>query len=296
MNSPRQIAFYGKGGIGKSTIASNVAAAMAEMGKKVMLIGCDPKADCTMNLRGDYDLPTVLDVMREKYGEKVELHEMGKGKTIHADDVIFPGYLGVLCVESGGPDPAVGCAGRGIKLSVELLKNLGVYKNGLDIVIYDVLGDVVCGGFGMPLRSGLADSVYVVTSADYLALFAANNICKGIHRHANRGGSTLNGFIYNVRGSLDDPEVIREYATNIGSQITGMIPSDPLITESELYGKTVIEYAKESPAADRFRVLAKMILENDSGIVPTPLERKELSAMAQKIRERTRNKMNCANS
>jgi nitrogenase iron protein NifH len=290
MKEPLQIAFYGKGGIGKSTVSSNVAAALAEMGKKVMQVGCDPKADCTRNLRGDRDIPTILDVMREKGGDKLELTEMGRGKSIDLEEVVFPGFGGVLCVEAGGPEPAVGCAGRGIKVAVELLRRLGVYKSGLDVVIYDVLGDVVCGGFGMPLRQGLAEDVYVVTSADYLAIYAANNICKGIERHAGRGGSALGGIVYNVRGSLDDLELVEEFAAKIGSKVTGSIPSDQLITESELYGQTVIEYAGESQAADRFRILATSILENGSAAVPKPLTRDSLAAMAQKIREEARKK------
>ena len=290
MKEPLQIAFYGKGGIGKSTVSSNVAAALAEMGKKVMQVGCDPKADCTRNLRGDRDIPTILDVMREKGGDKLELTEMGRGKSIDLEEVVFPGFGGVLCVEAGGPEPAVGCAGRGIKVAVELLRRLGVYKSGLDVIIYDVLGDVVCGGFGMPLRQGLAEDVYVVTSADYLAIYAANNICKGIERHAGRGGSALGGIVYNVRGSLDDLELVEEFAAKIGSKVTGSIPSDQLITESELYGQTVIEYAGESQAADRFRILATSILENGSAAVPKPLTRDSLAAMAQKIREEARKK------
>ena len=290
MKEPLQIAFYGKGGIGKSTVSSNVAAALAEMGKKVMQVGCDPKADCTRNLRGDRDIPTILDVMREKGGDKLELTEMGRGKSIDLEEVVFSGFGGVLCVEAGGPEPAEGCAGRGIKVAVELLRRLGVYKSGLDVIIYDVLGDVVCGGFGMPLRQGLAEDVYVVTSADYLAIYAANNICKGIERHAGRGGSALGGIVYNVRGSLDDLELVEEFAAKIGSKVTGSIPSDQLITESELYGQTVIEYAGESQAADRFRILATSILENGSAAVPKPLTRDSLAAMAQKIREEARKK------
>lgn len=290
MKEPLQIAFYGKGGIGKSTVSSNVAAALAEMGKKVMQVGCDPKADCTRNLRGDREIPTILDVMREKGGDKLELTEMGKGKSIELDEVVFPGFKGVLCVEAGGPEPAVGCAGRGIKVAVELLRRLGIYRSGLDVVIYDVLGDVVCGGFGMPLRQGLADNVFVVTSADYLAIYAANNICKGIQRHAGRGGSALGGIIYNVRGSLDDPALVEEFAAKIGSSVTGMIPSDLLITESELYGRTVIEHAPDSGAAERFRILAGSILENGAAVVPRPLTRENFAVMAQKIREETRKK------
>lgn len=288
MKEPLQIAFYGKGGIGKSTVPSNVAAALAEMEKKVMQMGCDPKADCTRNLRGDLDIPMILDVMREKGGDKLELTEMGK--SIDLEEVVFSGFKGVLCVEAGGPEPAVDGAGRGIKVAVELLKRLGVFKSGLDVVIYDVMGDVVCGGFGMPLCQRLADDVYVVTSADYLAIYAANNICKRIQRYAGWGGSALGGIIYNVRGSLDDQELVEEFAAQIGSNVTGTIPSDPLIQESELYGQTVIEYAPNSPAADRFRILARSILENGSTVVPKPLSRENLAIMAQKIREESRKK------
>ena len=288
MKKLQQVAFYGKGGIGKSTISSNLAAAYAESGHKVMIVGCDPKADCTRNLRGDADIPTVLDVLREKGGAKMELTEIIGGKKIDVDEIIHKGYNGVLCVEAGGPEPAVGCAGRGIIVAVDLLKRLGVYEEDLDLIIYDVLGDVVCGGFGMPLRQGLADNVFIVTSADYLAIYAANNICKGIERHAVRKRSPLGGIIYNVRGAIDDPELVREFAEGVGSEVVGAIPNDPLIAESEIYGKTVIEYKPDSPIADKFRDLGTTIFENGSGIVPQSLSKEKLSELARRIREKTR--------
>lgn len=288
MKKLRQVAFYGKGGIGKSTISSNLAAAYAESGHKVMIVGCDPKADCTRNLRGDVDIPTVLDVLREKGGAKMELTEIIGGKKIDVDEIVYKGYNGVLCVEAGGPEPAVGCAGRGIIVAVDLLKRLGVYEEDIDLIIYDVLGDVVCGGFGMPLRQGLADNVFVVTSADYLAIYAANNICKGIERHAARKGSPLGGIIYNVRGAIDDPELVREFAGGVGSEVVGSIPNDPLITESEIYGKTVIEYKPDSPIADRFRELGATIFENGSGVVPQSLSKEKLAELARRLREKTR--------
>ena len=285
----RQIAFYGKGGIGKSTIASNLAAVYAERGFNTMVIGCDPKSDCTRNLRGDADIPTVLDVLREKGVAKLGLTELVDGKQIEVDEIVYKGYKGVLCVEAGGPEPAVGCAGRGVIVAVDLLKKMGIYDGfDLDVVIYDVLGDIVCGGFGMPLRRGLADDVFIVTSADYLSIYAANNICKGINRHASREGSPLGGIVYNVRGAIDDFALVNEFAESVGTKVIGAIPNDPTIMENEIYAKTVIEHKPDSEIADIFRNLATSIYENKETMSPTPLSKEELAELAQRIRQKTR--------
>ncbi len=285
----RQIAFYGKGGIGKSTIATNLAAAYAERGLNTMVIGCDPKSDCTRSLCGDVDIPTVLDVLRERGVAKTELTEISDRRQIDMDEIVYKGYKGVLCVEAGGPEPAVGCAGRGIILAVDLLRKIGIYDEfDLDVLIYDVLGDVVCGGFGMPLRKGLADDVFIVTSADYLSIYAANNICQGIHRHASREGSPLGGFVYNVRGMVDDLSIVEEFAHRVGSKVIGAIPNDKTIMECEISAKTVIENNPESEIAGIFRDLATGIFENKETISPTPLSKEELVELARHVREKAR--------
>jgi nitrogenase iron protein NifH len=156
----RKIAIYGKGGIGKSTTTQNTVAGLVEMGKKVMAVGCDPKADSTRLLLGGLAQKTVLDTLREE-GEDVEL-----------EDVVKAGFKGVSCVESGGPEPGVGCAGRGIITSINLLEQLGAYDEAaaMDYVFYEVLGDIVCGGFAMPMREGKAKEIYIVCSGEILCL------------------------------------------------------------------------------------------------------------------------------
>ena len=181
----RQIAIYGKGGIGKSTTTSNLSAALSEMGYRVMQFGCDPKADSTNTLRGGSYIPTVLDLLREN-------------STVDAHEAIFKGFNGIWCVEAGGPAPGVGCAGRGITTAVTLLKQQRVFEElDLDYVIYDVLGDVVCGGFAVPIREGIAEHVFTVTSSDFMAVYAANNLFKGIQKYSNSGGALLGGVIAN---------------------------------------------------------------------------------------------------
>ncbi|NMX21549.1 nitrogenase iron protein [ANME-1 cluster archaeon GoMg4] len=285
----RQIAFYGKGGVGKSTVGSNIAAALAEHGLVVMLIGCDPKHDCTRNLRGEVEIPTILDTSRDKGIEQLGLDGVVKGNKIRLDEVIYKGYRGVYCAECGGPRPGVGCAGRGVIVAIDLLKRLNAFEVlKPDVVIYDVPGDVVCGGFAMPLRRGLADEVYIVTSADYLALYAANNICAGISEFATKGGSPLGGIVYNVRGMLDDEAVVHEFAEKVGSHVIGHIPNAHQIAEAEIEGNTVIEYAPNSGVADLFRELALRISTNTLTSVPEPLAPEEMIRIGQVIRRRTK--------
>ncbi len=237
---------------------------------------------------------TVSEVLREKKAvENMQYHvemdhweweKLAAGGQIEKDEVVYEGYRRVLCVEAGGPEPAVGCAGRGIITVVNLLNRLGVYDSDIDVIIYDVLGDIVCGGFAMPLRAGLAQDAYIITSAEFLSIYAANNICKGINRHARRGGALLGGFIYNMRGALDDLAPVEEYAHSVGARVIGAIPNDALIPESELYAKTVIEYKPDSEIADRFRELAARIFHNNTRSIPEPLSKKDLVGLRTGIR------------
>ena len=285
----RQVAFYGKGGVGKSTVATNVAAALADDGKRVLVVGCDPKHDCTANLRGGKEIPTVLEVLRERGMERRSVEDIVASGDVGIDDVVFRGYNGVFCVEAGGPKPGYGCAGRGIIVAIDLLRKLDIFEElKPDVVIYDVLGDVVCGGFAMPLRLGLADEIYVVTSADFLSLYAANNICKGVREFASRGGSPLGGIIYNARGPLDAPDIVERFAATIGSHVICKIPSSRLFFEAELEGRTVVEMFPSSEVAATFRQLARRICDDGKprGVVPTPLDDGQLSELRAEVRAR----------
>lgn len=268
----RKFCVYGKGGIGKSTIVSNIAAALAEKGETIIVMGCDPKSDMTRNLIGKR-IPTVLDVFRSKGPDKME-----------AEDVVFRGFNGIYCIEAGGPEPGVGCAGRGVITAVDMLDRLDVFNDiEPDTVIYDVLGDVVCGGFAMPLRQGLAEDVYIVTTCDPMAIYAANNICKGIKRFANRSAVTLGGIIYNGRSVVDAPSIIDGLAERLGTKVMGKVPMSLLVPRAELRRKTVIEYAPDSEIADTFRALATTICENKDRVMPDPLSDDELDGINEKI-------------
>ena len=246
-----KIAIYGKGGIGKSTTATNISAALAEQGLRVMQIGCDPKSDSTKALTGGRAIPTVLDTIRDKGMEGVVLPE-----------IVFEGYKGVLCVEAGGPTPGIGCAGRGIITAFEMLENLGAYeKYKPDVVLYDVLGDVVCGGFAMPIREGYADKVFIVTSGEMMALYAASNIASAVHRFEKRGYARLGGLILNRRNVEDEDALVRKAAAEMGAELIGDIPRDPAVQQAEKLGKTVLEALPDTPLAERYRELSRKILE-----------------------------------
>lgn len=265
----RKIAIYGKGGIGKSTTTQNTVAGLAEMGKKVMVVGCDPKADSTRLLLGGLAQKTVLDTLRDE-GEDVEL-----------DAIMKPGFCGTRCVESGGPEPGVGCAGRGIITSINMLEQLGAYDadKQLDYTFYDVLGDVVCGGFAMPIRDGKAEEIYIVVSGEMMAMYAANNICKGIVKFAETGRVRLGGLICNSRRCDNERELITALAERLGTQMIHFLPRDNIVQHAELNRKTVIEYAPTSRMAEEYRTLARKIDENRMFVIPKPLKIEELEQL-----------------
>ena len=266
----RKIAIYGKGGIGKSTTTQNTVAGLAEMGKKVMVVGCDPKADSTRLLLGGLHQETVLDTLRNE------------GEDVEPEDIRKPGYRNTICVESGGPEPGVGCAGRGIITSINLLEQLGAYapKEALDYVFYDVLGDVVCGGFAMPIREGKAEEIYIVCSGEMMAMYAANNISKGILKYANSGGVRLGGLICNERQTDKELELAENMAKKLGSKLIYFVPRDNVVQHAELRRMTVIEYAPDSEQAQHYRNLAERIHNNaGNGTIPTPITMDELEDM-----------------
>jgi len=265
----RKVAIYGKGGIGKSTTTQNTVAALVEMGKRVMVVGCDPKADSTRLLLGGMAQKSVLDTLREE-GEDVDL-----------SDIRATGYGGSMCVESGGPEPGVGCAGRGIITSINMLEQLGAYHESekLDYVFYDVLGDVVCGGFAMPIRENKAQEIYIVCSGEMMAMYAANNISKGILKFAQTGKVRLGGLICNSRKVDNEKEMIEEFAKKLGTRMIHFVPRHNDVQRAEINRKTVIEWNPQAEQADEYRALAEKIDSNDMFIIPRPLPMPELEAL-----------------
>jgi len=243
-----KIAVYGKGGIGKSTTVSNLSAVLAQNGLKVMQIGCDPKADSTSALHGGQNITTVLDLVRAR-------------KDFSLADMAVEGFAGVVCVEAGGPTPGLGCAGRGIIAALEKLKEKGAYETYKpDVVIYDVLGDVVCGGFTMPMRDGYADKVFIVTSGENMAIHAAANIAMAVENFRDRGYAQLGGLILNRRDVKNEEEKVQELAGDIHSCIVGTLDRSETVQDAEAMHKTVIEAFPQSEMAGQYRRLAENIL------------------------------------
>jgi len=265
----RQIAIYGKGGIGKSTTTQNLVAALAENGKKVMIVGCDPKADSTRLILNIKAQTTVMDMARANNSvEDIEL-----------EDVLFTGFKGIRCAESGGPEPGVGCAGRGVITAINFLEENGAYTPDLDYVFYDVLGDVVCGGFAMPIRENKAQEIYIVCSGEMMAMYAANNISKGVLKYATTGGVRLAGLICNSRNTDKEYELIDALAKRLNTQLIHFVPRDNEVQRAELRRQTVIQYNSTHSQADEYRALARKIDENKKLTIPTPLTMDELEAL-----------------
>ena len=264
----KKIAFYGKGGIGKSTTAANVAAALSLQGRQVCQIGCDPKNDSTRLLLGHICRETVLD--------KVRTSDMD---SIKAEDIVHTGYNGITCVEAGGPEPGVGCAGRGIIVALQLLDKLKAVPP-VDVTLYDVLGDVVCGGFAMPIREGYAEEIYIISSGELMSLYAANNIAKGIRRFASRGSVRLAGIIGNSRNTPGEKELLKAFAEKLNTRLVAFVPRDKIVNVAENRRQTVLQFAPDCGQADVYKELAETIWNNTELTIPTPMAFEELEELA----------------
>lgn len=277
-----QLAVYGKGGIGKSTMSANISLMLAQRGHTVMQIGCDPKHDSTRLLLGGGSQRTVLDYVREvPEGDR------------RLEDVMVEGSGGVLCIESGGPEPGIGCAGRGILTAFETIGRLGADRVGADVRIYDVLGDVVCGGFAVPLREENADGVIIVTSGEFMALYAANNIMKGIRRFTPERPRLI-GIVLNSRGVEGEEETVGRFAAATGTRVIATVPRDRLFASAEAAGRTVCELFPGSDAAKAVGAIVDRIEVVISGAgmdIPSPLDDDQLSDLAagREIRSGRRN-------
>lgn len=248
-----KIAIYGKGGIGKSTMTANLAAAFAALGKKVIQIGCDPKADSTINLLGGHPVTPVMNYLREHEREPERIEDFAR-----------EGFGGILCIETGGPTPGLGCAGRGIITTFSLLEDLKLFeKYQPDVVLYDVLGDVVCGGFAAPIREGYAEQVLIVTSGEKMALYAANNINSAVHNFADRGYAKVRGVIMNRRAVENEERKVRAFADANALEIVADIPRSNDIIRFEDEGKTVIEGDPALPVSRKFFELAELMLREE---------------------------------
>lgn len=264
----RQIAFYGKGGIGKSTTSQNTLAQLAtKFEQRVMIVGCDPKADSTRLILNTKAQNSVLELAAE----------LGSVEDLELEDVLQTGF-GDIINECGGPEPGVGCAGRGIITAINFLEQEGAYQD-LDFVSYDVLGDVVCGGFAMPIREGKAQEIYIVCSGEMMAMYAANNIARGILKYATSGGVRLGGLICNSRNTDREDELIMELARRLNTQMIHFVPRDNIVQHAELRRMTVAQYNPEHQQAKEYEILAEKILNNKMLTIPTPISMEELEEL-----------------
>ncbi|TDA68021.1 MAG: hypothetical protein D9V47_08920 [Clostridia bacterium] len=272
----REIAIYGKGSCGKSTVATNIAYCFQQMGQKVMLVGCSPKSDSTVFLLGGR-IPTrnILDYSRSTPITDANIQE-----------IIYEGARGIKCVEAGGPAPAEGCAGRGVALALDVLKRLKVYRKlGITMVIYDVIADVVCGGFSQPMRGGYAREVYLVSSGELMAVYSANNICAAIADLAQSGVDVgVGGIIVNERGVARERDLMTEFGERIGVPIIGFIPRSPLVQQAERLGGTVVEKLPRSPQAQCYYDVANAIAARtpEDVAIPTPITLPEIMGLLRK--------------
>jgi nitrogenase iron protein NifH len=260
---PRMVAFYGKAGIGKTTTSSNVSAAISHTGEKIMQVGCDPKRDSVATLCHKL-VPTILSLTQKE--EKITDESL--------NEMIFEGYNGIICAESGGPRPGIGCAGRGVLAALQLIRDFKIFeKYGITFVLFDVLGDVVCGGFAQPMRSGYARETYIITSGEPLTLFMTNNLAKAVQKLAAQGADVgIAGLIDNQRMVSREREIVEDFAKQIGVPVIEHIPRSKVVQEAEFQGKTVIEAFPESEQAEIYRKLAKKVLDNKYVYVPKPLQ------------------------
>lgn len=277
MPSLLQIAFYGKGGIGKSTVASNISVAAAEMGYKVLQLGCSPKADSTALLNSGRWVADILSNVKGGYASKDVV-----------EGCIVEGYRGVLCAESGGPEPAKGCAGKGASLALDMIKKGGFAREReVDLIIYDVIADVVCGGFAHPIRAGYANVIYIVTSGELMALYQGNNVCRAISQFCQIKGPVvrLGGLVANLRGVEKETDILEDFAEALGTRVLAFIPRDSLILESEVEGGTVLEKRPDSPVANIFRSLARSIITNEDLVIPKPLRLEDITNLLHRYQK-----------
>lgn len=267
----RSLAFYGKGGVGKSTVVSNLTSALSEMGRTVLQVGCDPKRDSSRNLIKVFPPITLMELLAQ-----------GK-RGLDPADIIMDGGKNVDCIEVGGPKPGVGCAGRGLGRLFEELEEMEIFERDYDYIFYDVLGDVVCGGFAVPMRSGYAEEVYVVTSGEFMSLYAANNIARGIQNYALQGDVRMGGLIANVKDLAYDRELIEKFAARIGTHVVYYLEWNKVVYEAERRRRTVLRYQPEHPFANEWLELARTIETAPRPHIPEPMTDRELDVFLEEL-------------